>query len=35
MPTTLAAARTTLESIAEQYNAAERAAIDTFFDNVR
>jgi WXG100 family type VII secretion target len=33
MPTTLAAARATLESIAEQYNAAERAAIDTFFDN--
>lgn len=35
MPATLAAARATLESIAEQYNAAERAAIDTFFDSIR
>lgn len=35
MPTTLAATRATLESIAEQYNAAERAAIDTFFNTVR
>lgn len=31
MPVTLSAARTTLEAIAEQYNAAEKAAIDTFF----
>ncbi|HYQ64008.1 WXG100 family type VII secretion target [Actinophytocola sp.] len=32
MPTSLAAARTTLENIAEQYDAAEKAAIDMFFD---
>jgi WXG100 family type VII secretion target len=31
MPESLAQARITLESIAEQYDAAEKAAIDAFF----
>jgi uncharacterized protein YukE len=34
MPDTRAAPRATLESIAEQYDAAEKAAIDTFFDGI-
>src|SRR5262245_26067933 len=34
MPQTLAAARATLEAIAEQYDAAEKAAIDTFFGGI-
>jgi WXG100 family type VII secretion target len=35
MPANLAAARVTLEDLAEKYDAAEKAAIDTFFDTVR
>jgi WXG100 family type VII secretion target len=34
IPTTLVATRATLESIAEQYDAAEKAAIDTFFGGI-
>lgn len=35
MPTSLATARQTLEVIAEQYDAAEKSAIDTFFGGIR
>jgi 6 kDa early secretory antigenic target len=34
MPASLAAARATLETIAEQYDAAEKNAIETFFGGI-